>query len=197
MARRVLAYDDVEEREVRTDKDPDTIGSITGAGNNRAACETLGNGVSTKTVTFSSALPDTNYTVNANFQNITDTNPLYQPITVTNKTTGGFTAKWNNPTDSTNYELCYTASPSGFSQVSDVENIGSGVTTVTVSGISPPFGNTSFVVTATFSNTVDASPIYQPVTVTNKTTTGFTAKWNNNTDTANYSLEYHIAVITT
>lgn len=196
MAQRVMAYDDTEERLVRTDKDPATIGSITGAGNNRAACEALGNGVTSVTVTFSSALPDTNYTINANFQNTTDSDPIYQPITVTNKTTTGFTAKWNIPTDTTNYELCYTASPSGFSQVSNVESLSSGVSSVTVGSISPPFGNTSFVVTATFSNTVDTVPLYQPVTITSKTTTGFTAKWNASTDSANYSLEYHIAVIT-
>ena len=197
MAQRVIAFDDVNERLVRTDKDPATIGSITGAGNNRSACEAIANGASSKIVTFSSALPNTNYTVNANFQNTVDSQVLFQPITVTNKSTTGFTAKWNNPTDSANYELCYTASPTGFSQVSNVENLSSGISTITVSSISPPFGNTSFVFSATFSNTVDSEPLFQPVTVTAKTTAGFTAKWNSNTDSANYALEYHIAVITT
>ena len=195
MAQRVMAYDDVVERLVRTDKDPATIGSGSGADNSRSDCEALGDGVSSVTVTFFSALPDTNYTVNANFENTVDSNPTFQAITVTNKTTTGFTAKWNIPTETANYELCYTASPSGFFQASGVESLSSGISSKTVT-ISPSFANTSYVITATFSNLVDSVPLYQPVTITSKTTGGFTAKWNTNTDSANYSLEYHIGIIT-
>lgn len=106
MGQKVMAFDDVTERLIRTDKNPATIG------NNRTDCVTVSNATTSVTTVFSSALLDTNYVVTANFQNEVDTNPLFQPITITNKTTGGFTAKWNSPVDSVNYELCYTASPS-------------------------------------------------------------------------------------
>ena len=194
MAKRVIAFDDVTERLVRTDKDPANIVGAT-SGNNRADCEAVTNGTTTKTVTFSSALPDTNYTVNATFQNTVDANPLFQPVTVTNKTTTGFTAKWNTPVDTANYELCYTASPTGFAQASGIETLASGIATKVIT-INPPFSDTSFVVTATFSNTVDANPLYQPVTITGKTISSFTSKWNGNTDSANYALEYHVSTIT-
>ena len=192
MAQRVMAYDDVTERYVRTDKDPNTIGSI---GDGRADCVSIPSDALSITVVFSSTLTDTNYTVNANFLNETDQDPLFQPITITNKTTGGFTAKWNIPIDTSNYELCYSASPSGFSQVSSVESLAFDIDSKVVT-LSPPFGNTNYVVTANFSNTIDADPLYQPLTITNKSTSGFTAKWNMKTDTSNYALEWHISVIT-
>jgi len=71
----------------------------------------ISSGQATLTVTFTSTVPDTNYTVAANFQNTTDTNPQFQPITITAKTTGGFTAKWNANTDTANYSLTYQIMP--------------------------------------------------------------------------------------
>lgn len=49
----------------------------------------------------------------------------------------------------------------------------------------------NYVVSAAFFvNTTDASPIYQPVVVTAKSTTGITVSWNAALDSANYVLHY-------
>lgn len=77
----------------------------------RAGVPTIGNGVATLTVTFSSAVPSTSYAVFAVMQNTTDANPQFQPVTVTAKTTSGFTVKWNANTDSANYLLNYHTMP--------------------------------------------------------------------------------------
>jgi hypothetical protein len=62
-----------------------------------------------KVITFSTAFPDTNYQVIAQLVNTTDTNPQFQPITITAKSTTGFTAKWPVGVDSANYSLSYIA----------------------------------------------------------------------------------------
>lgn len=69
--------------------------------------------------------------------------------------------------------------------------------------VSIPMGNTSLVVNFPSSlpssayvvlpqmvNLVDASPDFQPLTITNKTAAGFTVTWNAPTDSANYKLAY-------
>ena len=37
----------------------------------------------------------------------TDASPQFQPVTVTARSSTGFTATWNAPTDSANYKLLY------------------------------------------------------------------------------------------
>jgi len=162
-----------------------------GGTNSRSDCVTISNGVTSKVVTFSSSLPDTNYSVNVTILNSTDTNPLFQPVFVTAKTVGGFTAEFNVPTDSANYELCYNASPDGFSFISSTDSIVQGATSKSVT-LSPTLSTADYAITVSFFNSVDSSPAFQPLTVTSKTTSGFTATWNLPTDSANYNLEYHI-----
>lgn len=73
----------------------------------RAGSYSVGNGNTSVTVVFSTPVANTNYSVTADFSNIVDANPQHQPVTITNKTVNGFTAKWNAPTDSGNYKLEY------------------------------------------------------------------------------------------
>jgi hypothetical protein len=73
----------------------------------RAGQAALSDQDTSKTVTFSSALNDTNYQVVAVMVNVTDSSPQFQPITITAKTTDDFTAKWNSPVDGNNYILSY------------------------------------------------------------------------------------------
>jgi hypothetical protein len=75
--------------------------------------------------------------------------------------------------------------------------IGSAATSVTVT-FSNSFAYssaTAFTVTATMINTIDANPQYIPVTITATSTTGFVAKWNAPTPTANYILSWQAALI--
>ena len=108
MAQRVIAYDEVEERLVRTTKDPADIlsGSSTGGAipdEVAAGSETLANGVTSISVTFTNDLSSLSYAVVLNFTNTTDSLTLFQPTSVTSKTVSGFTAEWNSPVDSGNY----------------------------------------------------------------------------------------------
>lgn len=162
-----------------------------GGTNSRSDCVSIADTAAMKVVTFSSSLPDTNYSVNATLFNSTDTSPQFQPVTITGKTVGGFTATFNAPVDSANYELCYNASPDGFSFISNTETIAQGATTKTIT-LSPTLSTSNFVITVNLFNSVDSNPVFQPLTVTSKTTSGFTATWNLPTETANYSLEYHL-----
>lgn len=75
----------------------------------RAGQNSIGSGVSSVAVSFSSTIANTNYAVTCTLLNTTDTNPQFQPITVTAFSTSGFTAKWNVPTDSANYVLHWNA----------------------------------------------------------------------------------------
>ena len=51
-------------------------------------------------------------------------------------------------------------------------------------------GNSSPKVSAWMTNTTDSNPQFQPITITARSSTGFTATWNAPTATANYNLSY-------
>lgn len=55
---------------------------------------------------------------------------------------------------------------------------------------SSPVFDTNYVPIVTMTNVVDASPLFQPLTVTAKTLAGFTVSWNMPLDTNNYKLNY-------
>lgn len=57
---------------------------------------------------------------------------------------------------------------------------------------STDFLSTDYAVVATILNETDASPMFIPVTITDKQSTGFTASWNVAVDSANYVLEWYI-----
>lgn len=75
----------------------------------RAGSSAIGSAQTSLAVTFSSVMPNTSYSIVATMLNTTDTNPQFQPITITAFSTSGFTAKWNANTDSANYLLNWTA----------------------------------------------------------------------------------------
>lgn len=70
-------------------------------------------------------------------------------------------------------------------------SLGSGTTSIVVT-LSDPLPDINYAVVATFINTVDGSPTFQPITITSQTTSGFTASWNSPLPTANYSLSYFV-----
>ena len=107
MANRLLYYDDVNERVVRSDKDPAIVG--TGGAIQRAGQDGVTSGVTSKVVTIAPAMPDGTFAVIATWQNTVDTSPVFQPIVITAQSTTSFTAKWNDPTDSASYEINWLA----------------------------------------------------------------------------------------
>lgn len=70
-----------------------------------------------------------------------------------------------------------------------VESVPNGATQVSIV-FAVARANTNYSVLPVWSNLLDAEPQFQPIVVTDKQTTGFTAKWNAPTDSANYSVEY-------
>lgn len=191
MALRVIAYDDVNERLVRTTKDPADIlsGSSTGgaipdiiaAGSNN-----ISDTASSSSASFANPFPDTSYAIIANFTNTTDSLPLFQPINITSKTVNGFTTQWNNSLDSGNYSIDYIAVTPCSSFRADVYDLGSGVSST---------GTKSFLSANTFA--ICGQIVRQTLggyflnpAFTSKTTTDYVASWNINTDSTAYDFEY-------
>lgn len=89
--------------------------SSTGLGNvtfglfGRAGTQAITNGANSVTVTFSSDLGSTNYSVVCSILNTTDAGPIFLEVVETTKTSGGFVATFNANADSANYVLQYIA----------------------------------------------------------------------------------------
>lgn len=164
-------------------------GSGSGSSTGFAQEVSVAPGVTSMVVTFPSPLPNSNYVVSPNFVNETDPTVQYQAITVTNKTAAGFTASWNDETDSANYKIAYIV-PAVQEQVGEV-NIPMGVSSLVVT-LPIALAGVNYSVIPNFVNEVD-SPQFQPITITAKTLTSFTASWNDDTDTANYRLSFRVA----
>src|SRR5581483_947126 len=114
-----------------------------------------------------------------------------------NATTTSYTVKWPNAQGGSSTVLqndgsgnLSWATVSGFSGRANgtANTIGSGATSKAVT-FSSTLGTTNYAVVVTMNNLVDANPQFQPITVTSKSATGFTATWNAPTDSANYILE--------
>lgn len=72
-----------------------------------------------------------------------------------------------------------------------VVSVPNGATTVSIT-YSNPMPNTDYALTVNWLNTVDGSPLYQPLMISGYTTTGFTVTWNYPVDSANYRLTYYL-----
>jgi len=73
--------------------------------------QAISNGSSQVTVTFSTALSNTNYTVNVSLENTTDSPPSIYAFIVSSKTTTGFTVTFMGDIDSANYVLNWSVIP--------------------------------------------------------------------------------------
>ena len=69
----------------------------------------ISSGATSAVVTFPSTLQtgSSSPRVSAWIFNSTDTNPQYFPVTITARSSTGFTASWNAPTATANYVLSY------------------------------------------------------------------------------------------
>ena len=113
------------------------------------------------------------------------------PFSLITKTPTEFTSTWNSPTDSGNYKLHWAATQTSSAMLkSGVSIITNGATSLTVPFSFPALASGDYSVIPRFSNVVDGSPIHQPIVITNKSLTDFTAKWNQPVDSGNYKLEW-------
>jgi len=67
----------------------------------------VGSGVSSLSVTFTSAQLDTTYVPLVSILNTTDSTPIFLQCVITTKATTGMTITFNAPTDTANYVLTY------------------------------------------------------------------------------------------
>ena len=75
----------------------------------RAGSVSIPNASNTVTVTFSSDIGTSNYSVNLQIQNTIDASPLFLDKIITSQSSTGFTVKFSQNTDSANYNLQYVA----------------------------------------------------------------------------------------
>lgn len=141
------------------------------------------------TITFPSPLPSTAYVVNPQLVNLLDADPDFQPLTVTQKTTTGFTVKWNAAMDTANYKIAYIV-PVVQEAVREVI-VPASATSITVD-LPIALAGVNYSVIANLANYID-DPQFQPVVITMKSNTQFTASWNAPTDSANYRLSFQVA----
>lgn len=164
------------------------IGASGGSGSTttgRAGEDAITIGATSLTVIFSTPVLSASYNPVFNFVNTIDASPGFQSHTITNRTVNGFTVKWNAPMDTGNYKGGYIVPGS---QVQSAEYaIGIGQTSLTVT-IPVAYASLSYTAVGNMGNFIDGSPQFQPATLTAKTLTTATFKWNGPTDTANSKL---------
>lgn len=80
--------------------------TLTSGSTLKSGVNPISNGTTSLAVTFGfPALSTGSYALIPRMSNIVDGSSIYQPITITSKSILGFTAKWNQPVDSSNYKL--------------------------------------------------------------------------------------------
>lgn len=82
-------------------------GGGSGSGSSGSASVAIASGASSKSVTFTTDFGSTSYVPLINITNTTDATPIFLQWIVTTKSSSGFTATFNAPTDTANYILEY------------------------------------------------------------------------------------------
>jgi hypothetical protein len=162
----------------------------------RVATVSLGNGISSATISFASAMSTAAYGVLIILRNEVDADPIFQPVMVKAKTVNGFDIILSAPTDSAFYFVDYiayvydtAASSIDPNRRSNSEAIAAGVKLKAIT-FSSTLGTTNYGVVANLINLTDVNPQVQPICIVAKTATGFTVAWSADTDSANYLLDY-------
>ena len=194
MGQKVVAWSDTTDRLVRTSKDPADIGTASSTGEAvNAGSETVTNGATSKAITFVNAFSNTLYGVACQLVNIVDATVQYQPVTITAKSTSGFTGSWNAAADSANYLLDFIAVDPCVSYRAGRAALSNSTNSQSFEMFLP--GSNAII--NQFHNTIDASPKFQPMTIVLQETTldvlsmpQYSAQWNTNPDSSNYAMEF-------
>ena len=166
-------------------------GGSGGSGGGAAQEVALTSGSTSITVTFATPRSDTAYGLVCQLVNTTDSNPAFQPLTITAKTINGFTVSWNSPLETSNYALDWIVGP-GVSESVGEFIVSSGATSATIS-FPIAFSTTSYVVVTNMSDYSDSNPQFQPLLISNKTLSSFTVSWNAPTSSASYRISWQAA----
>ena len=155
--------------------------------------EDISNASDTVSVTFGSAMANTDYSIVYSIINEDDVNPSQYGRLINAKLTTGFTVELSGNTDSANYKLSWAAQP-------DNADIQTGTTSISNSSSSvdvtiSSYGHTRYVIIPMMINTTDGSPSHYETVITKKSETGFTVDLSSNTDSANYKILWTTAEI--
>jgi len=222
MAKKIIAWDDVNNRPVRTNLDPATVGStgpqgatgsqgVTGLGSGSpgtspaggsggaipdyvvARSLTLSSGATSVSYTYDTAFTNLDYSIQVNFTNTVDSAPLFQPAIVVTKTISGFTASWPLALDSNNYKLDFHAVVPYLLYQSNVESIPAAASSYSTAAAY----SAALPFTGGFTNLTDAANtlVYQTDVITNSAGQ-FAPTWNTPLNTANYLLEWNTISVT-
>lgn len=194
MAQRIIAYDDTEERMVRTTKDPADVGTASSTGEAvDAGSQAVASSATSQAITYTNAFSNTLYAVVAQMVNVTDSLVQYQPLTITSKSTSGCTVSWNAPTDSGNYVVDYIAADPCITYRGGDFNVSNSTTSLT----SSMFLASQYALVGQHHNSVDSLPLFQPSTwviqeAPNDATVIPTWKnlWNVQTDSGAYDFDF-------
>jgi hypothetical protein len=195
MAQRIIAFDDTEERLVRTTKDPANVGTASSTGESvNAGSETVTNGATSKSLTYANAFSNTSYAVVAQLGNTVDSLVQYQPLLITSKSTSGCTVSWNVPADSANYTIDFIAADPCITYRGGDLNIGSSASSISFD----TFWATPYAMIGQHHNDFDSLPLFQPSVWTIQEAVADSALltpkaknlWNVTTDTNSYDFEF-------
>lgn len=92
-------------------------------------------------------------------------------------------------TDPTGKKLVWALGYAGPYRAGGSSAIAAGQTSLAVV-FSTPLANSNYALLVSMGNVLDAGPDFQPITYTNKSTTGFTASWSDPTGSANYVIDW-------
>lgn len=152
-----------------------------------ANSQPIPNGSDTVTITFATAMNDTSYIVLPMIENTLDIDPASLQVLTVTKSTTGFTCKLNAPADTNNFKLMYIIPLKAF----HMAEFGIASGQVSASPVfKVPDNGSNYGLVATLQNTTDGSPQFQPLIVSAKSSTGFSALWNASTDSPSYKLVY-------
>lgn len=193
------------------------VSSISGAasyflGENKFGREPIVSGSISTTVVFDSAFTDSSYTLVLDLENQLDAISSEYALTVIDKTTSGFTVNYSGDIDSSNYYLNWFATLSGVSTdslatQSDLEtckqeilglmgqnksgttqlSLGDSSTNITFDS---EFTSPNYALLLNLQNDIDFPSSEYALTITNKTTSGFSVNYSGDIDSDNYKLNW-------
>ena len=143
-------------------------------------------GSTSYTATFPSQ-SDTSFIVLAMFENDIDSNPQFQQVIVTDKTTTSATFQWNVPLSTSNFKINFIV-PFKISPIDEVSVPGSSSTVNPNLLISQ--NGSAYAIMGVIQNVVDVNPVFQTAIVTSQSATNFVESLNVPTNSTNYTLEY-------
>ena len=164
----------------------------------RAGSVPLWPGQEQVTVSFPD-IDSTDYSVIPTLVHLTESAPILVPKVIIKKTDKSFQVRFPVPLTE-GFMLDFIVMKNGVDKVNDRNwRAGSVVLADGVSEKSVTFGtempSTNYAVVPGLVNLTDPAPQIQDLVVTEKATTGFTAKWSGAVDSANYKLDYIVREI--